>query len=69
VIGWREVPVDTEVCGEIALATLPRIEQLFIDGGELSPGSPGHGPVRSPSRAEIACDCDPDFYICSLSAG
>ena len=28
--GWREVPVNTEVCGEQALANLPRIEQVFI---------------------------------------
>ena len=36
VLGWREVPVDTSVCGEIALAELPRIEQLFVDSGDLN---------------------------------
>jgi hypothetical protein len=52
VLGWREVPVDTSVCGDIALATLPRIEQLFIDGGELSQ-EPVHGPVRgAPARRD-----------------
>ncbi len=29
--GWREVPVDTSVCGSEALATLPRIEQVFVN--------------------------------------
>ena len=30
VLGWREVPTQPDVCGEIALASLPRIEQVFI---------------------------------------
>jgi glutamate synthase (NADPH/NADH) large chain len=31
VAGWRLVPTDRSVCGEEALATLPRIEQLFVN--------------------------------------
>ena len=31
VIGWREVPTDPSVCGEIALASLPAIHQVFVD--------------------------------------
>ncbi len=30
VAGWREVPVDLSVCGELARRSLPRIEQLFV---------------------------------------
>ena len=30
VIGWREVPVDSTQLGEIALASEPNIEQLFV---------------------------------------
>lgn len=30
VLGWREVPVDSSQLGEIALASEPKIEQLFI---------------------------------------
>lgn len=30
IVGWREVPVDTSVCGEEALKSLPRIEQIFV---------------------------------------
>jgi glutamate synthase (NADPH/NADH) large chain len=33
VLGWRTVPTDSSVCGEIALDTLPVIEQVFIDAG------------------------------------
>lgn len=30
VAGWRAVPVNREVCGEQALASLPQIEQVFV---------------------------------------
>ena len=30
ILGWREVPVDSNQLGEIALASQPNIEQLFI---------------------------------------
>lgn len=68
VVGWREVPVDTSVCGEIALAGLPRIEQLFIDGGDFSPAQLATALFIARRRAEISCDADRDFYICSLSS-
>ena len=29
--GWRPVPTRPDACGEQALKTLPRIEQLFVD--------------------------------------
>ena len=35
IVGWRDVPVDTSVCGEIALKTQPKIEQIFVNA---SPG-------------------------------
>ncbi len=31
VIGWREVPTNPDVLGEIALSSLPRIEQIFVN--------------------------------------
>ena len=31
VIAWRKVPTNTEACGEQALATLPSIEQIFVN--------------------------------------
>ena len=36
VVGWREVPTQDYVCGEIALETLPTIEQVFIDAPGLT---------------------------------
>ncbi|MDO6738860.1 glutamate synthase large subunit [Wenyingzhuangia sp. 2_MG-2023] len=35
VLGWRQVPVDSSQLGEIALASEPNIEQLFIAQGDL----------------------------------
>ena len=29
-VGWRKVPIDTSVLGQLALERLPRIEQVFI---------------------------------------
>ena len=31
--GWRVLPTDDSVCGQLAKDTLPRIEQLFVDAG------------------------------------
>jgi glutamate synthase (NADPH/NADH) large chain len=31
VAGWRKVPVHPDACGELALQTLPRIEQVFVN--------------------------------------
>ena len=30
ILGWRQVPVDSSQLGEIALASEPNIEQLFV---------------------------------------
>jgi glutamate synthase (NADPH/NADH) large chain len=66
--GWRVVPVDETVCGEIALSSLPRIEQIFInvDGMDAQQLRTCLFVVRR--EAEIALTDDPDFYISSLSA-
>ncbi|NVJ49995.1 MAG: glutamate synthase large subunit [Gammaproteobacteria bacterium] len=71
VIGWRKVPVDLEVCGEVALSSLPQIEQIFVQG---MPGWSQHDMERrlfiARRRAawrllrEVNC---PDYYVSSLS--
>ena len=33
-LGWREVPVNTDALGEIAKATEPHIMQVFVGRGE-----------------------------------
>jgi glutamate synthase (NADPH/NADH) large chain len=69
IIGWREVPTDPSVCGEEALKTLPRIEQLFVaapqgvDGDEFE-----RRLFVARRRGEKAVVGDDTFYVPSLSA-
>jgi glutamate synthase (NADPH/NADH) large chain len=37
VAGWREVPTDPAVCGDEALRTLPRIEQVYVNANDTMP--------------------------------
>lgn len=67
VVGWRKVPVDPSVCGEIALETLPEIEQLFIDAPDVDPADLSAKLFVVRRLTEKALESDQDFYICSLS--
>ena len=67
VVGWRVVPTDSSVCGEIALATLPVIEQVFIDASGCSGEELTTKLFMVRRKAEIANQEDQDYYICSLS--
>ncbi len=70
VAGWREVPTDPEACGEEALKSLPRIEQIFVNAGEgMDPAAfERHLYVaRRRTEKQIEPD-DPVFYVPSLSA-
>ncbi len=72
--GWREVPIDPACCGPVALASLPRICQVFVSPnadteqeGELSPRRFAARLYVARRKAERVLTDDPDFYICSLS--
>ena len=67
VLGWREVPVEPDVCGEIALDQLPQIEQVFVDATGIDHEHCAGKLFTARRRAEMAVVDDPDFYICSLS--
>ncbi|HBK47350.1 MAG TPA: glutamate synthase large subunit, partial [Xanthomonadaceae bacterium] len=67
--GWRVLPIDDSVCGQLARDTLPRIEQLFVDAGA------GHDDqdfalalFLARRRAEQALREHADFYVTTLSA-
>ncbi|RTE87761.1 MULTISPECIES: glutamate synthase large subunit [Gammaproteobacteria] len=66
--GWRLVPTEKEVLGELALDTCPDIQQIFISA---QPGWRKKDVERrlfmAKRRIEKQLDNDPDFYICSLS--
>lgn len=67
VVGWREVPTDSAVLGEIALESLPRIEQVFIDAPGVSEQDLSAKLFVARRKAEMAMEADEGFYICSLS--
>ncbi|GAB5452289.1 MAG: glutamate synthase large subunit [Halioglobus sp.] len=67
VVGWRQVPTDSSVCGEIALESLPRIEQVFVDAGDMSEETLATSLFVARRKAEMANEADEEFYICSLS--
>ncbi len=68
VAGWRLVPIDRSVLGEIALASVPHIEQVFVNADGLSEQAVSTGLYLARRRMEIANQADAEFYICSLSA-
>jgi glutamate synthase (NADPH/NADH) large chain len=68
VVGWRDVPVDPSVCGEIALKTQPVIEQVFV---KAPPGWTNEDLERrlfiARRRAADKIENDDDYYVVSLS--
>ena len=69
VVGWREVPVDESVLGDLALSGVPAIQQIFVN-------APAGWRKRdlerrlymARRRAEKHLIKDQDFYIACLSA-
>ena len=49
IVGWRDVPTNEGVLGEIALSSLPHIEQIFVNA-PAGWRPPGRIPVRWNSR-------------------
>ena len=69
-LGWRQVPVDSSVLGEIALGNMPHIYQLFIgfaDTAETKENAHEAELFIARRLLEKALAGSPDFYICSFS--
>ncbi|KER88129.1 glutamate synthase [Xanthomonas arboricola pv. celebensis] len=66
--GWRVVPTDDSVCGQLARDTLPRIEQVFVDAGaEQSEDGFTLALFLARRRAEQALREVENFYVTTLS--
>ncbi len=68
VVGWREVPVDHSVLGELAATGVPQIEQVFVNapaGWRKRDLERRLYMVRR--RVEKRLETDPDFYVACLS--
>ena len=68
--GWRVVPTDADACGEEALKTLPRIEQLYVNApAGMRADEMERRLFVARRRAEKAVERrDPTFYVPTLSA-
>ncbi|WP_086113276.1 glutamate synthase large subunit [Xenorhabdus beddingii] len=67
IVGWREVPINRDVLGEIALSSLPRIEQIFINAPAGWRSQDLERRLFVARRRIEKRITDHDFYICSLS--
>ncbi|WP_241622409.1 glutamate synthase large subunit [Rosenbergiella australiborealis] len=70
VVGWREVPINRDVLGEIALSSLPVIEQIFINApAGWRPRDMERRLYMARRRIEKRVEAleDSEFYICSFS--
>ena len=68
VVGWREVPVNHDVLGELALTGVPQIEQVFVNapaGWRKRDLERRLYMVRR--RAEKRLEQDSEFYVACLS--
>ncbi len=68
VVGWREVPINPDVLGDVARSTLPQIFQVIIN----APFAWGATDLERRlymvrRRVEKQLVGDPDFYVVSLS--
>jgi glutamate synthase (NADPH/NADH) large chain len=70
VAGWRAVPVRPEVCGELSLRSLPRIEQVFVNApAGMQRGTFNRQLFMARRRAEKRfADIDSTAYVASLSS-
>lgn len=67
IVGWREVPINQDVLGEIALSSMPRIEQLFINApAGWRPRDMERRLFMARRRIEKRIE-DKEFYVCSFS--
>ncbi|MBI2398005.1 MAG: glutamate synthase large subunit [Xanthomonadales bacterium] len=69
VAGWRVLPTDTEPCGAQALASMPRMEQVFVmPTAAMDQASFQRALFLARRRSEMRLADDPDFYVVTLSA-
>ncbi|MEE4292306.1 MAG: glutamate synthase large subunit, partial [Cycloclasticus sp.] len=69
IAGWRPVPIDPDACGEPALRTLPRIEQIFVNAPfEMEVADFERRLYLARRRCELATAADERFYVASLSS-
>jgi glutamate synthase (NADPH) large chain len=67
IAGWRVVPCNPDICGRVARANMPAIEQIFVNADGVDSQTLAVKLFVARRKAENQLQNDPDFYICSLS--
>jgi len=68
VVGWREVPTDNSILGDLAKSGVPRIEQIFVNGPSgWSLPDLERRLYMARRRVEKLLVDDEDFYVACLS--
>ena len=67
-VHWREVPINSDCLGPIALESLPDFYHLFINAPGLSPQDLNAKLFLARRKIEICLAQDSAFYVASLSA-
>ena len=68
VVGWREVPTNSDCLGPIALDCQPVIEQVFVVAEGLNQQEFDAQLFIARRKIEISLEDEQDFYITSLSS-
>ncbi|MDU0352842.1 glutamate synthase large subunit [Paraglaciecola aquimarina] len=68
VVGWRVVPTDDGILGDLAISCVPQIEQIFVNAPSgWRTEDLGRRLFMARRRTEKRLEQDPEFYIASLS--
>ncbi len=65
-VGWRDVPVNEDALGSLALRSRPRIRQLLIDTDGIAEA--GKEPLLYLVRRALEKQLGRSIYVCSLSS-
>ncbi len=70
ILCWRDVPVDLDCLGEIALKTMPRIKQVFVADCNTDGGGPRERRLYLARKhfERLHTDGQVGGYLCSLSS-
>ena len=71
VLGWRDVPANPDLLGDLALDSMPHISQLFVSCGDLAGDQLERRLYVARKRAESTAKAQgftlEELYVCSLS--
>ena len=67
-VGWRDVPTDDAACGKLSRSSMPRIEQVFVEGDNDDEQAFDRALFLARRRSEQRLHDVRDFYVATLSS-